>query len=157
MTKFVAGGAFLVVFLVWANFASAESGLISAYGNESSWKMTHDVGKMVGTDVTDRDGRNIAKVEDFVMSGDGRISFAILAYSGKAGKNERVAVPYSVLFYNEANREFITNITKDHLASAPKIRDTADLAGHEYAEKVYRHFGLQPPWGNEEANAEMGY
>ncbi len=146
----------LAAFVVSTTLAYAGSVPYVGYRTERSWKMTHDVGKMLGTYVTDRDGQKIAKVKDFVMDKEGRIAFAILGYSGDKGTEKLVAVPYAVLFYNELDKDFITNITKEHLASAPEIRDTADLGGHEYAGNVYRYFGLQPPWGNEESGAIMG-
>lgn len=124
---------------------------------EGGWKMMHDVSKMLGAGVTDRDGQRIANVKDFVMDRDGRITFAILGYKGETDMENLVAVPYSILFYNGANKEFITNITQDRLASAPKIEDTADLAGHQFAGKVYRYFGVRPSWGSEESNTGMGY
>ena len=121
---------------------------------EDGWKMTHDVSKMLGAGVTNRDGQKIAKVKDFVMDRDRRIAFAILSYSGESGMENLVAVPYSLLFYNEANKEYFTDITQDRLASAPKIHDTGDLAGHQFASEVYRYFGIRPYW--ESAKASTG-
>ncbi len=117
--------------------------------------MTHDVGKMLGAGVTNRDGQEIAKVRDFVTDHEGRIAFAILGYKGESGAENLVAVPYSILFYNEANREYITDLTQERLASAPKIHDAGDLAGHGFAGEVYRYFGVRPSWEAEESNMEM--
>ncbi len=115
---------------------------------EGGWKMTHDVSKMLGAGVTNRDGQKIAKVKDFVMDRDGRIAFAILGYKGESGMENLVAVPYSILFYNEANKEYTTNLTKEHLALAPKVYDTGDLAGHQFAAEVYQYFSVRPYWEN---------
>jgi len=146
----------LAAFAVSTTFAYAGSAPDLPYRTERMWIMTHDVGKMLGTYVTDRDGHKIAKVKDFVMDEKGRITFAILGYSQEKAPEKLVAVPYEVLFYNDANKEFITNITEGHLASAPKIQDTADLAGHEYAGKVDRYFGVRPSWGAEESRVALG-
>jgi hypothetical protein len=151
--------AFLLMGLVAlagsAVFAFAEPELNLPYGSERMWKMTHDVDKMVGAGVTDREGRVIAKVKDFVTDEKGRITFAILDDSQGKASEHLVAVPYEVLFYNDTNQEFITDITREHLASAPEIKDTADLAGHAYAEKVYRYFGVRPSWESGESSGEM--
>jgi hypothetical protein len=121
---------------------------------EDGWKMTHDVSKMLGAGVTNRDGKEIAKVKDFVMDRHSRIAFAILSYREESEMENLVAVPYSILFYNEANKEYFTDLTKERLASAPKIHDTGDLAGHQFASEVYRYFGIRPYW--ESAKAGTG-
>jgi hypothetical protein len=123
---------------------------------EGGWKMTHDVSKMLGAGVTNRDGQKIANVKDFVMDQEGRIAFAILGYKVEDGMENLVAVPYSILFYNETNKEYITNLTQERLASAPRIHDTGDLAGHQFAGEVYRYFGVRPYWESAESNAGMG-
>lgn len=146
----------LAAFAFSTTFAYAGSVPNLPYRTERMWKMTHDLSKMLGTYVTDRNGHRIAKVKDFVMDEKGRIAFAILGYSQDKMTEKLVAVPYAVLFYNDANKEFITNITEEHLASAPIIQDTADLAGHAYAGKLDRYFGVRPSWGTDESSAAAG-
>ncbi len=142
----------LAAFLVSMTLAYAEP---ARYITEGGWKMTHDVSKMLGGGVTNRDGQKIANVKDFVMDREGRIAFAILGYEGESGMENLVAVPYSILFYNGENKGYITDLTKERLASAPKIHDTADLAGHEFAGEVYQYFGVRPYWEGMESSAGM--
>ena len=145
----------LAAFLVSMTLPYAESALSMPNMTEGGWKMTHDVSKMLGAGVTNRDGQKIAVVKDFVMDREGRIAFAILGYKGESGMENLAAVPYSILFYNEANSEYITDITKERLALAPKIHDTGDLAGHQFAGDVYKYFGVRPYWESAESSAEM--
>jgi hypothetical protein len=146
----------LAAFLASMTLAYAEPAPSIPNMTEGGWKMTHDVGKMLGAGVTNRDGQKIAKVKDFVMDRDGRIAFAILGYTGENGVENLVGVPYSILFYNEANKEYITDLTRERLAAAPKIHDTGDLAGHQFAGDVYRYFGVRPYWESAESNPGMG-
>jgi len=141
----------------WASMtlAHAESAPYIPNMMEGGWTMTHDVSKMLGASVTNRDAQEIAKVKDFVMDREGRIAFAILGYKGANGTENLVAVPYSILFYNEANKEYITDLTRESLASAPKVHDTGDLAGHQFAGEVYRYFGVRPYWEGTESNMEV--
>ena len=147
----------LAAFLASMTLVYAESAPYIPNMTEGGWKMTHDVGKMLGTGVTNRDGQKIAVVKDFVMDREGRIAFAILGYRGESGMENLVAVPYSILFYNETNKEYITGITKERLASAPKIHDTGDLAGHQFAGEVYRYFGVRPYWESADSRAAMNH
>ncbi len=136
----------LAALLASITFTHAESAPYYPNTPESGWMMTHDLSKMLGTGVTNRDGQKIANVKDFVMDREGRIAFAILGYKDQSGIENLVSVPYSILFYNGANRMYITHLTKERLASAPKIRDTADLGGRQFAGEVYRYFGIRPHW-----------
>jgi hypothetical protein len=137
----------LAALLVSMTFAYAESAPYIPNTTESGWMMTHDLSKMLGTSVTNRDGQKIANVRDFVMDREGRITFAILGYQDESGMENLVAVPYSILFYNGTNRTYITNLTKERLASAPKVYDTADLGGRLFEGEVYSYFGVRPHWG----------
>lgn len=136
----------LAAFLASMTFTYAESAPYYPNTSEKGWMMTHDLSKMLGTGVTNRDGQKIANVKDFVMDREGRIAFAILGYKDESGMDNLVAVPYSILFYNGTNRMFVTDLTKERLASAPKIQDTADLGGRQFAGGVYRYFGIRPQW-----------
>ncbi len=89
------------------------------------------------------------------MDREGRVAFAILGYKEEGGRENLVAVPYSILFYNEGNKEYVTNITKERLASAPKLHDTADLSGHQFAGEVYRYFGVRPYWESAKSSTAM--
>jgi len=136
----------LAALLALMPFTYAESAPYYPNTSESGWMMTHDLSKMLGTGVTNRDGQKIANVNDFVMDREGRIAFAILGYKDESGMENLVAVPYAILFYNGANRMYITDLTKERLASAPKIQDTADLGGRQFAGEIYRYFGIRPHW-----------
>ena len=133
-------------------FAHAQTGAAS----EKGWVLTHDVQRFLGTYVMDRDDLRIAKVRALVPDREGRLAFAILSLRGQSGREEWVAVPYSLLTYKADIDEFATNLTQDHLASAPRVHDLAELSGHEDAGKVYRYFGVQPSWESEEFSIEMG-
>jgi hypothetical protein len=145
----------LVALLVSTSFANA---IEYTYMNETGWMMTHDIGKMLGREVKDPDGRVIAKVADMVMGNQNRVAFMILAYNQAPGKENLVAVPFDAFVYNEADKTFILDASKDKLASAPKFGDLADLAGHEFSGKLYRYFGVQPYWeiGKAPSGNEMG-
>ena len=135
----------LAFFANFVAFAHAQTAATS----EKGWVLTHDVHKYLGTYVMDRDDLRIAKVKALVPDRDGRIAFAILSLRGQSGREDWVAVPYSLLSYKADIDEFATNLTQDRLASAPRVHDLAELAGHKDAGKVYRYFGVQPSWESE--------
>ena len=52
---------------------------------------------------------------------------------------------------------FVLNTTEDRLAAAPSFNGSADMGNREYAASVYRFFGVQPYWTEEESSEhEMG-
>jgi sporulation protein YlmC with PRC-barrel domain len=61
-----------------------------------------DVSKWVGKEVKNTQGEDLGTVKDFVKDSEGRISFAVISYGGFMGiGEEKVAIPYSALTYNE--------------------------------------------------------
>jgi hypothetical protein len=107
----------------------------------------------LGRPVTNTDGVYLATVKDFVAD-HGRISFFILSRGGVLGVGEKlVAVPYGALSFKADDRTFTMNISPEKFAAAPSY-DRALLADRSWAGDVYRYFGQQPYWTEEEKSTE---
>ena len=77
----------------------------------------------------------------------GNITFLIL-YLDKEGKKE-IAVPLAAFSsFDQDNGILVLNVSEEELASAPEFHDS-DLNDPAFAERVYRFFGLVPPWRDE--------
>jgi hypothetical protein len=104
----------------------------------------------LGKEVKNSEGAYLGKVRDFVWDSDGNVSFAIVSRGGFLGFfEEKVAVPYSALTYDEEKQYFTCAISEDRFANAPELEDEANLHDFVFAGSVYRYFGLQPYWTEE--------
>jgi len=109
------------------------------------------VSKLLGTVVKGSQGEDIAVIADFMKDSASRAAFFILTYGAadEYGQGARtVAVPSSVLSCGEEN--CVLNIAKERLDSAPVFTSKEEFAEQRMAEDVYRYFGLQPFWTDEE-------
>jgi sporulation protein YlmC with PRC-barrel domain len=82
--------------------------------------------KVIGTDVKDRNGEKLGKVEDIVVDKQsGQVMFAVLGFGAVLGMGEKFhPVPWAALDYVEDADAYVVNMTKDQLKSAPS--DTID-------------------------------
>lgn len=103
--------------------------------------------ELLGATVQSKDGKEAARINDLVIdSRDGRVAFLVL--DSVPGRVEQVAVPFSEL--TMSGNAFALNTTGDKLAAAPSFNESADMGNREYAASVYRFFGVQPYWTEEE-------
>jgi sporulation protein YlmC with PRC-barrel domain len=114
---------------------------------------TCEMKNLVGAPVKNLQGEDLGVIIDFVEDSNDRAVFAILVYGddetyGDFGR--QVAIPFSALSCMGQN--CILNASRDRLDSAPAFVWKDDLAPEkQLAEDIYRHFGMQPYWTEEEA------
>jgi sporulation protein YlmC with PRC-barrel domain len=102
---------------------------------------------LMGATVRSKDGEATARINDLVIdSRDGRVAFLVL--DSVPGRTEQVAVPFNEL--SVSGNVFALNATGEKLAAAPGFNERADMGDREYAASVYRFFGVQPYWTEEE-------
>lgn len=116
-----------------------------------NWGITHETEKPLGAVVNNQDGELLGVITDFVSDPDGRISFAILLFGndedyGEGGR--QVAVPFGAL--SCAGQDCVLHSSYEQLASSPVFISKDELVNRELAENIYRYFGLQPYWTEEE-------
>ena len=100
--------------------------------------------RMIGARVESIQGEVEARVADFTInSSNGHIPFLVL--SDVEGRTvHRFAVPFDAFSITRKDT-FAINGTEDEIASAPSFHKS-DMYSRGYANRVYRSFGLQPPW-----------
>jgi sporulation protein YlmC with PRC-barrel domain len=102
--------------------------------------------KLIGATVQSKDGKEAARINDLIIdSKDGRVAFLVL--DSVPGRIEQVAVPFSEL--SMSGNVFAFN-TEEKLAAAPSFNESADMGNRGYAAGVYRFFGVQPYWTEEQ-------
>ena len=116
-----------------------------------SWGITHETESSLGAVVNNQDGEFLGVITDFVSDPDGQISFAILLFGDEEDYGEdgrQVTVPYSALFC--IGQDCILHSSYDQLASSPVFISKDELVDRQMAEDIYRYFGVQLYWTEEE-------
>jgi hypothetical protein len=89
-------------------------------------------------------------INDLVIDTKGRVIFVLLSYGEKS-----VAVPFETLAYNSEAGYLLFNTAGDKLESAPPFEKQV-LSDQKTVEDIYRHFGHQPYWSEDEIDAQKG-
>jgi hypothetical protein len=107
---------------------------------------------LMGAEVRLPNGEEAGRINDFVIdSSDGRIAFLVL-YDVPGRETSLIAVPFSTLSIHGEN-SFVLNTTMERLAIAFDFDASADLNNPRWAGGVYRYFGVQPYWTEQEEMA----
>lgn len=100
---------------------------------------------LTGNRVRNEAGEDLGKVEEIMLDvSGGRIAYAVLSFGGIVGIGDKLfAVPWSVLKLDTEKHEFIVDISRETLKSAPGFDkanwpDTADAAFGVQGQSHYR-------------------
>jgi sporulation protein YlmC with PRC-barrel domain len=101
--------------------------------------------------VVNLDGENIGRIEELMIDvTTGRVAYAVLSFGGFLGKigNKLFALPWSALTVDETHKRFVVNVTRESLDRMPGFDKDhwPDLNDLEYAQGVYRQWGVTPYW-----------
>jgi sporulation protein YlmC with PRC-barrel domain len=100
---------------------------------------------ITGDPVRNRAGDHLGKIEDIMLDTvSGRIAYAVLSFGGFMGIGDKLfAVPWRLLRIDTAEHEFVLDIDKRRLESAPGFdkHNWPDMAQPEFAEPVHRFYG----------------
>jgi hypothetical protein len=115
-------------------------------------EMMQETQKPLGAIVKNQEGEFLGVITDFASEPDDRISFAIILFGkdedyGEGGRE--VAIPFGTLSCDGQDCLLASNY--DQLASSPVFITKDELVNREFAENIYRYYGLQPPWTEEES------
>lgn len=112
---------------------------------------------LIGKDVKNTQGEDLGEVKGLVRDDGGEIALVIVSFGGFDEMGEKdVAVPYTILSFNESEGHAVLDVTRDQLASAPEVRADDNLTDNSFAEEVYRYFGERPYWTDDGGAADEG-
>ena len=78
------------------------------------------IGPMIGLDVFSSDRQNVGKINDAVISADGKVQRVVISTGGFLGfGTKKVAVGWNQIRINEAQKNATTTLTADRLQNAP--------------------------------------
>lgn len=119
----VIGAAFLAA-PAWSQGAPQTMGLVKVDPQTvaTGYRATKIIGASVSNDASD----SIGKVDDLIVSPDGKTPFAVLAVGGFLGLGNRlVVVPYSSLTFAD-NKIVLPGASKDELRALPEYKYAKD-------------------------------
>jgi outer membrane protein OmpA-like peptidoglycan-associated protein len=90
-----------------------------------SWSM-EDKSFFIDKDVVTHDGEKLGKVKDFTRHDDGNLSLAIVDREEGMGE-EMVAIPSSLMIFDETEDHFVADVTEAELAAAPLVTSTSEI------------------------------
>ena len=113
-----------VIAPVWAQGAPQTVGLVKV--DPQSVATGYRGTKIIGSSVTNDADETIGRIDDLIISADGKAPFAVLAVGGFLGHGNRlVVVPYSSLQFAE-NKIVLPGGTKDDLRTLPEFKYAKD-------------------------------
>ncbi len=103
---------------------------------------------LMGAKIWSKDGKVAARIDDLVLDfKNGRVVLLVLDQVPGRG-DAQVAVPFEEL--SMKGKPFALGITEERLAAAPAFTESVDANNRQKVEDIYRHFGVQPSWTQEE-------
>ncbi len=129
-----------------------ETDVYRYYGITPPWGETHETmaesgaklttyHQVVGVSVQDPEGKRLGVIRELVVDSQGHVPLAIIAHGGFLGIDAKlVAVPFTILSFDQNEKRFVLTSMEEKLESAPAFKDS-DLGNREWAGEVYRFFG----------------
>ena len=106
--------------------------------------------KAIGTNVYDRAGDKLGKIEDIVLDKlSNNIMFAVLGSGGVMGMGEKYRPsPWSELDYDTDKGGYVVSFTKDQLREAPadSLEALTKDDGLAYRDRAFKHYGTEQYW-----------
>ena len=141
---------FVFVFLLGSGFgvnAHAENSMIPIGFAE------YDATKLLGSRLTTLEGEELGRILNLEINSQGHVVFALIVQNGfDEFPGRLVAVPFSALtIAEEKSRPILVllNVDKEKFYTAPSF-DNRYLDNPEWVTGLYRYFGQQPYWREEE-------
>ncbi len=102
--------------------------------------------------VQNSEGEYVGTITKALIDPSGNIRFVIVSIGEKMGEKE-IAVP-TACFSTNNQRKLLLNVSREKLAEAPEFK-VSDLSDPNFAETVYRFFGVTPSWTEKAPQVEM--
>ena len=102
--------------------------MLSAFntaGTLGGWSKTYRLSALNKSEVRNPKGEILGEIEDFVMDPQsGRIALVIFSHAGMVGTGHKVKIiPYEFLSFDEGERNFILDVSKEDLASPIDVKN----------------------------------
>lgn len=100
---------------------------------------------LTGDRVVNRQGENLGKIEDIMLdTTNGTVAYAVLSFGGILGIGDKLfAIPWEALQLDPVNKQFVLDIDKERLESAPGFDKDhwPDMADLRWSDEVRSFYG----------------
>jgi len=114
------------------------------------YRRVMSAGTLAGDRVRNAAGDDLGKIEEIMLDvPTGRVAYAVLSFGGFLGMgNKLFAVPWNALTLDEQEHQFILDVDKQVLESAPGFdKDNwPDMADPTWGSQIHTHYGSTPDW-----------
>jgi len=105
---------------------------------------------LTGDTVVNRQKEDLGKIEHLMIDVQtGRVAYAVLSFGGFLGMGDKLfAIPWSALAIDTGEKQFVLEVDKKSLESAPGF-DKAhwpDMADRAWGAEVNKYYGAKPYW-----------
>jgi sporulation protein YlmC with PRC-barrel domain len=121
---------------------------------EKRFRRVLSASTLAGDKVRNAAGESLGKIDELMIDiPSGRVAYAVLSFGGVLGMGGKLfAIPWSALALDEDEKQFVLNVDRATLESAPGFdKDNwPDMADPNFGNQVYRHYGISPYWEEQE-------
>jgi sporulation protein YlmC with PRC-barrel domain len=114
-------------------------------------------GTLTGDHVHNRAGEDLGKIEEIMIDlPTGRIAYAVLSFGGFMGLGDKLfAVPWAALRIDEGEHEFVLDVERSVLESAPGFDkgNWPDMEAPSFGTWIHQHYGRAPYWEHDVTDA----
>jgi sporulation protein YlmC with PRC-barrel domain len=105
---------------------------------------------IIGTSVVDPKDDNLGDIKEVVIDPrTGRVAYAVVSFGGFLSMGEKLfAIPFSAFKYNEAENEYVLDVSKERLKAAPGFDPNhwPSMAEEKWNRDVYKYYERPPYW-----------
>jgi sporulation protein YlmC with PRC-barrel domain len=114
-------------------------------------------GTLAGDRVRNAAGEDLGKVEEIMIDlASGRVAYVVLSFGGFLGIGDKLfAVPWQALRIDEGEHQFILDVDRKTLESAPGFNkdNWPDMADPSFGAAIHEHYGRTPYWEHDVTDA----
>lgn len=105
---------------------------------------------LIHDDVRNPGGSDLGEIKDIMIDVEtGTVAYAVLEMGGFLGVGSKLfAVPWSAMTLDEDAHEFVLDVDKETLETAPGFDSDnwPDFTDRAWGARVYAHYGATPYW-----------
>jgi sporulation protein YlmC with PRC-barrel domain len=137
----------------------ARDGVENAPGEPASqrYRRVLSADTLAGDRVHNSAGEDLGSIEEIMLDiPSGRIAYAVLSFGGFLGiGNKLFAVPWDAMRLDEGEQQFILDVDRQTLESAPGFDkgNWPDMADPAFGREIHAHYGTKPYWGHDVTDA----
>lgn len=105
---------------------------------------------IIGTKVVNPKDENLGDIKEIVIDPHtGKVAYAVVSFGGFLSLGEKLfAVPFGAFNYNSDENEYVLNVSKDKLESAPGFDSShwPAMTDEKWNRDIYKYYDRSPYW-----------